>query len=65
VDDEPDVGAIDPHAEGDRRDDDVHALAEEGVLVAAAFRLGQTGVIGERRRAFRRQPCGERVHFLP
>ena len=36
--DEAHVRAIDAHAEGDGGDDDVDALAEERVLIAAAFR---------------------------
>ena len=37
VHDEAHVRAIDPHAEGDRGDDDVGVLVEERVLVAAAL----------------------------
>ena len=47
VDDEADVGAVDAHAERHRRDDDVGALAEERVLVAAAFGVRKACVIRE------------------
>jgi len=43
---------VDPHAEGDGRHDDVGLVAREGVLVAAARRVVEAGVIGKRR-----MPC--------
>ena len=54
--DEPHVRAVDAHAEGDRRDDHVDALAQERVLVRAALRVGQAGVIRKRRNADACQP---------
>ena len=45
VDDVADVGFVDAHAEGDRRADDARFVAEELVLVPAAFLLREPGVI--------------------
>jgi hypothetical protein len=48
VDDEADVGAIDPHAERDRRDDDVDVLVQELLLVAMADLVLEARVVGHR-----------------
>ncbi len=47
VQDEPHVRAIDPHAERDRRDHDVGALVEEGVLVGVTRPVVEPRVIGQ------------------
>jgi hypothetical protein len=46
VDDEAHVGAIDPHPEGDRRDDDVEVFRLERALRAPAARRVEAGVVG-------------------
>ena len=61
--DEPHVGSIDAHAESHGRDDDVGALAEKRVLMAAALHIRQPGVIGECGMADLAQPRGERIHL--
>ncbi len=60
VHDEADVGAVDPHAEGDGRDDDVDLFVEEEILVAAAFAVVQPGVIRAGADARFGEPGGER-----
>ena len=57
--DEPHVRPIDPHAERDRRDDDVCVLVEEHLLMTAADLVGQPRVVRDRAAAFALQPCGE------
>ena len=49
VRDEPDVGLVDAHAEGDRRDHDQAVLAQEPGLVRGAHRRGEPRVVGQRR----------------
>jgi hypothetical protein len=46
VDDEPHVGLVDAHAEGDRRHDDPQLAVHERLLHAVALALGQPGVVG-------------------
>ena len=46
VNDEPDVGSIDAHAEGDRCDDDVGIFVEERVLMPMPRLVVEAGVIG-------------------
>ena len=65
VDDEPDVGPVDPHPERHGGDHDVCALAEERVLVAGALRVREAGVIRKRVDTDLLQPCRQRVDFLP
>ncbi len=65
VDHEPDVGPVDPHAEGDRRHHDVHVLVDERVLVPMAHVVRKTRVIRRRAYARVRQPLGKAVHFAP
>jgi hypothetical protein len=47
VDDEADVGLIDPHAEGDGRDHDGAVLGEEAFQPPVALGPGHAGVIGD------------------
>ena len=63
VNDEPDVRAIDAHPEGHGRDDDVGALAEERVLMAAALAVRKACVIGEGGVPDLGQPRRERIHL--
>ena len=49
VGDEPDVGLVDAHAEGDRRDHDDAVLAQEARLVRGAGRAVEPGVVRQRR----------------
>ncbi len=63
VHDEAHVGAIDPHPERHRRDDDVGVLVDEGVLVGVAILVGEAGVIRHGAHARGRQPLGERVNL--
>ena len=65
MDHETDVRAIDAHAEGDGGDDDVHALAQECVLVRLALRVREAGVIRQGRDADARQPSRKRIDLLP
>ena len=46
--DEPNVGFVDAHAEGHRRDDDPRLVGAEGRLIAAAFFVAQAGVVRQR-----------------
>ncbi len=48
MDDEPHVGLVDAHAEGDGRDHHHAVLLEKHVLVARAIGPLHAGVIGER-----------------
>ena len=51
MDDEADVGLVDPHAERDRGDDDVDLVALERLLHAGALGGRQPGVVGGRAHA--------------
>ena len=57
VDDEAHVGLVDAHAEGDGRDHHHTVLAEEDILVVAAHRLVEAGMVGQRAMALRRAKC--------
>ena len=46
MDDKPDIGLVDPHAEGDRRHDDPDIVAAEALLVLGALLLRQTRMVG-------------------
>ena len=46
VQDEPDVGLVDAHAERDGRDDDLDLVLDEEVLSPGAFRRIESGVVG-------------------
>ena len=61
VHDEPHVRSIDAHAERHRRDDDVDALVEKRLLMAAAHVVGQAGVVRHRAMALLLQPLGQRL----
>ena len=54
--DEADVGLVDAHSEGDRRDDDDALAAHERVLRVAALPAAQAGVVGAGVHAARAQP---------
>ena len=57
--DKADVRLVDPHAEGDGRDDDDAFLAQKPILVALARRRFEAGMIGESVAAARPEPgCG-------
>ena len=45
MDDQADVGFVDPHAEGDGGNDDLHLVADEGLLVFFAVEVGEAGVV--------------------
>ena len=62
--DEPHVRSIDAHAERHRRDDDVDALVEELLLVAAANLVGKPRVIRHRAVPLAGEPLGERLDLL-
>ena len=61
--DKPYVRPVDPHAERHCGDDDVGTLGEECFLAAAAIRIGEAGVIGQRRKAAPGQPRRQSVDF--
>ena len=64
MDDEPDVGLVDAHAEGDGGDDHLDVLHQEAVLVLrAGFRV-QAGVVGEGLDAVDGQQLGQFLHLL-
>ena len=63
VHDEPHVGPVDAHTEGDGGDDDVHAFAQKRVLITAALRVREPRVIRQRRSAEPGQPPGKRIDF--
>jgi hypothetical protein len=65
VDDEPHVRSIDAHAERHRRDDDVGPLTDERVLIPAALRVGQSGMVGKRADSRLDQPVSQRVDLAP
>ena len=47
MNDETDVRFVDAHAEGDGGDDDLGAIVDEGVLIAAAILVRNAGMIGQ------------------
>ena len=61
VHDEPHVRSIDAHPECHGRDDDVDALAEERILVAAALAVRESRVVRERRHTDAGQPRRKRI----
>src|SRR5713226_6788548 len=65
MDDEADIGLVDAHAEGDRRDDDDALLLEEAVLVALPRRRLEPGMIGQRDAAFHGEPVGDLLDLAP
>ena len=65
VDDEPHVGSIDAHAEGDGGDDDVGVLVEERVLIPAALVVGKPGVVRPGADAGLGQPRRQRIDLTP
>jgi hypothetical protein len=54
--DKADIWLVDPHAEGDRRDDDNPFLAEKAVLVALAHRRLEACMIWQSVTAARLEP---------
>ncbi len=48
MDDEPDIGLIDTHAEGDGGTDDSDIATGEGFLVLLAGGVREAGMVGER-----------------
>ena len=65
VEDEADVGAVDPHAEGDRRDDDVDRLAGERFLGAAPLGRVESGVVGLGEDPLGGEPGSKLLGLLP
>ncbi len=63
--DETHIRLVDPHAEGDGRDENRTFVLEEGILMPVANAPVETGVIGERLNALRRQPFGGVLDLLP
>ena len=47
MDDEADVGFVDPHAEGDGGNNDFGLVADEGFLVFFALQVAEAGVVRE------------------
>ena len=64
VGDKPHVGLIDAHAKCNGRDDDQSFFRQEALLGAAANIGGQSGVIGDGRAPFPRQPCRRFLNLL-
>ena len=64
VQDEAHVGLVDAHAEGDRRADDAHLIAQETLLLRRAVLGGHAGVITAGRDPVRLQVRGEGVGRL-
>ena len=65
MDDEAEVGLVDAHPEGDRRDHDHAVLLQERVLPAAAERGVETGMVGQRMMAPGRQAGREPLGAVP
>jgi len=65
VHDEAHVRSIDPHAERDRRHDDLDILIQECVLVPMPRGVVQPRMVGHRADAALGQPLRQRVHFPP
>src|SRR6266571_2284892 len=63
--DEAHVGLVDTHAEGDRRYHDDGIVADEALLVRAARRRIQPGVVGQGVDALLAQPGGRLVDLAP
>ena len=64
VDDIAHVGFVDAHAEGDRGDDDLHALHQEVVLIGGARRRIHPGVVGQRPDAVGHEQLGQLLDLL-
>ena len=64
VDDEPDVGLVNAHAEGVGRHHDLNAVVEEVVLILPAHLGVQLGVVGRRPDAPALEQAGRLVHLL-
>ena len=64
MDDEPDVGLVDAHAEGVGRHHDLNAVVEEVVLILPAHLGVQLGVVGRRPDAPALEQAGRLVHLL-
>ena len=65
VGDEPHVGLVDPHAEGDGRHHDDGLLALEACLVLGARGSRHASMVGQRGKALRREPGGGLVDLAP
>ena len=46
MDDETDIRFVDPHAEGDRRHDDLDIVPDEEILILRALLIRQTRMVG-------------------
>jgi hypothetical protein len=65
VNDEPDVGAVDPHAERHRRHHDVGVLVDELVLMSVPLRVVEPRVVRDGANPRGREPRRQRVHLAP
>ena len=64
MDDEPDVGLVYAHAEGDGGDDDRRVAAEEALLGFAPYVILQPCVVGQRAEALLGEPGGQVLSAL-
>ena len=64
VDDKSHIGLVNAHAEGDGRHNDVHILAEEGILVSTTHGTLHTGMVGQRLDVVEPQHLGEFLYLL-
>ncbi len=64
VGDEADIGLVDAHAEGDRRDHDDAVLAQKAALIVGTGRSGHAGVIGQCPETGFGQCLGDAVNLL-
>ena len=65
IDDKADVGLVDAHAEGIRRDDDRDIVLDKGLLCAGALVRLHTGVVGGSTEAVFEKRCCDLFGALP